>query len=118
MRPLHSEQVIPLICSCTDCGETWKPVFSIESINLSSITRVSSNLIRAFSLARLTVACTPGSLFRAFSMRVEQAVQVIPSIGISIFLKLGGVKVIPSYVDILNNRIIGTGMSAIVSDIY
>lgn len=51
-------------------------------------------------------------------MRVEQAVQVIPSIGISIFLKLGGVKVIPSYVDILNNRIIGTGMSAIVSVIY
>ena len=74
---------------------------------------MSSNLIRAFSLARLTVACTPGSLFRTFSMRVEQAVQVIPSIGISIFLRLGGAKVIPGYVDILNNRIIGVDMSAI-----
>jgi hypothetical protein len=46
-------------------------------------------------------------------MRVEQAVQVIPSLDISIFLKLGGAKVIPSYVDTLNNRITGTGMSAI-----
>jgi hypothetical protein len=46
-------------------------------------------------------------------MRVEQAVQVIPSIGSSIFLRLGGAKVIPSYVDILNNRIIGVDMSAI-----
>jgi hypothetical protein len=48
-------------------------------------------------LARLTVACTLGSLFRLFSMRVAQAAQVIPSIDISICLRFGEFKIIPDY---------------------
>ncbi len=35
----------------------------------------------AVSLARLTVASTPGSLLSCFSSRVEQAAQVMPEMG-------------------------------------
>jgi hypothetical protein len=45
-------------------------------------------------LAKLTVASTPGNLFRFFSIRIAHAAQVMPSIGKSICL---GVAVFISF---------------------
>jgi hypothetical protein len=62
-------------------GGTLKPAFSIAATTSCGELAPEERSTLARSLARLTVAMTPGRRFRTFSMRVAQAAQVMPVTG-------------------------------------
>ena len=58
----------------------WYPACSTVATSSPGATSAGSNSTAAFSVAKLTVAWTPSSLFSFFSMRTAHEAQVMPSI--------------------------------------
>jgi hypothetical protein len=81
MRVEQAAQVMPSMAISRVCGGTLKPACSIAETTCRGrrLGRVIS--ISACSLARLTLAATPGNRFSTFSMRAAHAAQVMPLIG-------------------------------------
>ncbi|MCY1173639.1 hypothetical protein D9M73_138060 [compost metagenome] len=72
---------MPSILNCTVCSPTVYPAFSTAARNAFRATPLSARTVAA-SVARFTFASlTPGIAERAFSTRLTQDAQVIPSTG-------------------------------------
>ena len=81
MRAAQAAQVMPVSSSSTVAGGTEKPAFSMASTTRWGVVSPPLKATLARSAARFTLASTPGRRLSTFSMRAEQAAQVMPAMG-------------------------------------
>ena len=81
MPAAQAAQLMPVISSATVSGGTEKPALSSVSTRACGWTWVRSYCSCTRSLAKLTVALTPGCLLSSFSIVVAHAAQVMPRTG-------------------------------------
>src|SRR3990172_466418 len=81
MRAAQAAQVMPSIRNSAACAGTEYPVRRIASTTAAGEVTPGSTVTCAASAAKLTLAATPGSRFRLFSILAAQAAQVMPSTG-------------------------------------
>jgi hypothetical protein len=77
----QAAQLMPLIAISIVCSGTAKPACSIAATTCPAVVSAPVIATCARSVARLTLALTPGMRFSTRSMRPAQAAQLMPLIG-------------------------------------